>query len=99
MCFEFIHSCDGELIEQINILVGEDSYFMVCIGELNYLYCNKIITDKIKGLLFMSSLVLCKIGEQELMSILDFNDTKRYQRFHGSKPLFHSFVAQHQKIK
>ena len=91
MCFEFIHDCTDPLIDLISNLIGVDHYFLACINHLNYFYCTDItLVTKIKDLLINQGIELDKISENELISVVNFPDTKAFQIVHGNKILFNS---------
>lgn len=91
MCYEFVHACDSPLIDRISNLIGPDKYFMVCIGHLNYFYCRDVVMiAKVKDLLINNGIALYKISENELLSVVNFPDTKEFQIFHGSENLLNS---------
>jgi hypothetical protein len=94
MCYEFAHHCDHAMIDQIGRMLGAGGYFMVCIGELNYLYAaGQATIDTVKGYLLLREITLHQISEPEMLRILRFPDTIVLQTMHGSKELFDRFIS------
>jgi hypothetical protein len=92
MCYEFVHACKSPLIDELTKLIGADNYFLICIGNINYLYSNDAGSVAIvKGYMMMEHIVLHKIPEDEMFSVINHAGTKEFQTFHGSRALFNTF--------
>ncbi len=92
MNYEFAYPCDDPITTKINIIGGQN-YFLVCIGNLNYLHSEKKpVIDKIRGLLFLENVVLHSIPDDEMIDILLFPETAPFQLVHGNKALLKTFL-------
>jgi hypothetical protein len=92
MCFEFVHACESLVADRIINLCGDDNCFLVCIGHLNYFYCNnKDLIRGVKEFLGERGIILHNLSEKEMLSVLDSVPLKEYQVFHGNPVLFETF--------
>ena len=93
MCYEFVHACKSPLIDELAKLIGADNYFLICIGNLNYLYSGNVGSIAIvKGYMMMERIILHKLPEDEMFSVITHAGTKAFQTFHGSQALFNTFL-------
>ena len=92
MCFEFLHDCKSPLIDQLTKIAGTTTFFIVCIGQLNYLYIsNSNMTDTVTGFLTGNGIKLHPLPAWEMLSVLEHPATREYQIFHGSQLLYNEF--------
>ena len=70
-----------------------DSFFLVCIGVLNYLYSpNADATAAIVNLIAGKNIMLHPISEKEMMDLISDPRSKSAQTLHGNRELFNAFV-------
>ena len=92
MCYEFVHACKSPLIDHITSLIGAGNYFLVCIGGINYFYCQQAAAAAIvRGLLMIDHIVLHNLSESEMLSVIDFPALKAFETFHGDAKLLSEF--------
>jgi hypothetical protein len=92
MCYEFAHRCNDRIIDKIGG-IGALNYFLVCIGDLNYLFTNSALAvEKIRVLLFVEQVALHIISEDELHEILLVPETIACQKFNGNKDVYLQFI-------
>ena len=92
MCYEFVHACERLVIDRIIKLCGTDNCFLVCIGHLNYFYCNDtVLIGTVKDFLKERGIILHNLSEREMLSIVDSSNLKEYEVFHGNPVLFEMF--------
>jgi len=97
MYYEFFHDRNNPLLEQIAHLSGEDTYFLICLGMLNYLHSSDVETmQKIRRLIASKNIYLHTMTEEEMREIIDSEDTKKLQRLYGSVELFNRFCVRYQ---
>jgi len=95
MCYEFVHACESLVIDRIIKLCGEDNCFLVCIGHLNYFYCNDTdLIRTVKDFLRERGIMLHNLPEREMLSIVDSPNLKEYEVFHGNPVLFETFLEE-----
>ena len=99
MCFEFTYPRTGPVIDQLTAIVGADNFFMICVGNRNYLYLSDIRSiDVVKGFLLLQGIVIFKISQPDMMKILSLSDTMPIKHFFGSKTLCESFKIYFENI-
>jgi hypothetical protein len=87
-----MHTCKSQLIGEMTKLIGVSNYFIICMGNLNYFYCNDVGSIAIvREFLMAESIVLHELPEDEMLSVIDSNGTKKYQTFHGNPVLLNKF--------
>jgi hypothetical protein len=97
MCYEFAHSCNDLFLNKIAASGGE-KYFLICIGNLNYLFSDDQDTiENIRGVLFLENVVPHIITEEDLNDVLLVGETITFQKFHGNKTLYKSFLSRTKK--
>ncbi len=91
MCYEFDHTCNGHLIEEITKRVGEETYFMVCKKRVNYFhspYLDAIVSTM--QLLTQKGIVLKRIEDERMLNVVNAQH-KMEKIIHGSVHLFNCF--------
>jgi hypothetical protein len=92
MCYEFVHACENQLINRVTKLCVNGNCFLICMGNLNYFYCNdRDLVRTAKKFLSEKGIVLHSLSESEMLSVINFPNTKEFQTFHGSLELFFMF--------
>src|SRR4051812_23939954 len=91
MCYEFDHSCNGPLIEEITKIAGEETYFLVCKKRVNYFYspCLEAIVGTMR-LLSQRGIAIKRIEDDRMFTVV--NSGRRLSNMlHGSIRLFNNF--------
>ncbi len=79
MCYEFVHYCDGHLIEKINSLSAPGKYFLLCLLLLNHLYVTDTYSiKKITVFLRQLDIHLHRLIDVEMMEIIEAYETKNF---------------------
>ena len=92
MCYEFAHSCQTQLINEFNRLIGRNAYFLICIASLNYYYCDDIVaTKRVSDLLKSDGITLHAIEDFDMLSVINEKHVTENHIFHGSIFLLNKF--------
>ena len=98
-CYEFVHECDGPLMKELCTITDVAEYFIVCVGLLNYMYCDdKSVFPKLRQVLQKKKIFIHLITPLEMMEVLDSKDFGQYQVFYGSKMLYDKFKESNKKV-
>jgi hypothetical protein len=96
MCYEFVLDCDPLFIRNVASLSVNQAYFLVCLGELNYVYSSDTaFIAKLAARLAKKNLQLHNMTELEMREVLQAPDTRDFQKLYGSALLYRQFYELH----
>ena len=93
MNFKFSHPCDDLLTNKLHIIGGQ-SYFLVCIGNVNYFHSlEQLIIEQVKGLLFLEKIVSQIITDKEMRRKLLSFQYDLLQMIRGNRMMLEKFLS------
>ena len=96
MCYHFVLNCDQAFIKEMASLSVQETYFLVCLGVLNYVYSSDpVFVANLATWFTQKNLVLHTATDLELIDVLQAGDTTGRQAIYGNGQLFRAFYNMH----